>query len=74
MSLPPRPRDFELANIIDKLANFVARNGEEFEEMTKQKQIKNPRFAFLTNPSNEYHPYYKWRVMEERRNVQGLID
>lgn len=67
---PQRPRDFELANIIDKLANFVARNGEEFEEMTRQKQDQNPRFSFLS-PNNEYHPYYKWRLMEERRSSVG---
>jgi hypothetical protein len=72
MSLPQRPRDFELANIIDKLAVFVARNGEEFEELTRQKQLQNPRFSFL-NPNNEFHPYYKWKLMEERRSFQGKL-
>lgn len=67
---PQRPRDFELANIIDKLAIFVSRNGEEFEEMTRQKQMSNPRFSFLS-PNNEFHSYYKWRLMEERRSSVG---
>jgi len=45
---PPRPPDdIEMKNIIDKLAQFVARNGTEFEKMTKSKQENNPKFGFL---------------------------
>lgn len=70
---PQRPHDFELVNIIDKLAVFVSRNGEEFEEMTRQKQMANPRFSFL-DPLDPYHPYYKFRLMEERRNSVGELN
>ncbi|CAG5119503.1 unnamed protein product [Candidula unifasciata] len=52
-----------MKNIIDKLANFVARNGPQFEEMTKQKQKDNPKFAFLFG--GEYYTYYKFRVASE---------
>ena len=55
--------DQEQKNIIDKLANFVARNGSKFEEMTKEKQKGNPRFAFLF--SGEYYNYYRWKVSFE---------
>lgn len=59
----PAPEDQDQKNIIDKLANFVARNGSKFEEMTKEKQKGNPKFAFLF--SGEYYNYYRWKVSFE---------
>lgn len=70
MSVPQRPRDSQLANIIDKLAEFVARNGPEFEQMTFIKQKNNSKFAFLQK-SSEFYNYYQYKVMEERRNLIG---
>lgn len=70
MSMPQRPRDGQLANIIDKLAEFVARNGPEFENMTKIKQQNNAKFSFLYHGS-EFNNYYNYRVTEERRNLLG---
>ena len=52
--------DQDQRNIIDKLANFVARNGPQFEELTKEKQRSNAKFQFLYG--GEYHAYYKWKV------------
>lgn len=72
MSMPQRPRDVQLTNIIDKLAEFVARNGPDFEQMTKIKQQNNSKFSFLQNGS-EFFQYYQYRVMEERRNLIGMI-
>lgn len=43
-----------------KLAQFVARNGPEFEEMTKQKQRDNPKFEFLFG--GPFHQYYVCQV------------
>ena len=54
----------ELKNIIDKLANFVARNGPDFENMTKQKQKDNPRFSFLFG--GEHFNYYQYRMTTEQ--------
>ena len=56
--------DPEQKNIIDKLANFVARNGPEFEHLTKQKQKDNPRFSFLFGGEN--YNYYQYRVTTEQ--------
>lgn len=70
--MPQRPHDSQLANIIDKLAKFVARNGQEFETMTKIKQKDNYQFQFL-QPNNEYFNYYQFKVMEERRNLSGKL-
>lgn len=71
MSMPQRPHDCQLANIIDKLAKFVARNGPEFEQMTKIKQKDNPQFCFL-HPNSEFFNYYQFKVMEERRNLSVM--
>ncbi|KAL3868996.1 hypothetical protein ACJMK2_041734, partial [Sinanodonta woodiana] len=65
MELPSPPDDPELKNIIDKLANFVARNGPEFENMTKQKQKDNPKFSFLYG--GEYFNYYQYKVTTEQQ-------
>ena len=73
---PPRPPDdIEMKNIIDKLAQFVARNGPEFENMTKSKQENNPKFAFLWG--GPYFNYYTYKVtteqtvMRHKQNQQG---
>ncbi|XP_014231138.1 calcium homeostasis endoplasmic reticulum protein isoform X1 [Trichogramma pretiosum] len=58
------PADIELRNIIDKLAQFVARNGPEFEHMTKNKQKDNPKFSFLFG--GEYFNYYQYKVTTEQ--------
>ncbi|XP_043483734.1 calcium homeostasis endoplasmic reticulum protein [Leptopilina heterotoma] len=58
------PTDTDLRNIIDKLAQFVARNGPEFEQMTKNKQKDNPKFSFLFG--GEYFNYYQYKVTTEQ--------
>ncbi|CAH1774373.1 unnamed protein product [Owenia fusiformis] len=63
MELPKPPDDPDLKNIIDKLANFVARNGAEFEQMTKSKQKDNPKFSFLFG--GEHYNYYQFKVTTE---------
>lgn len=63
MSRPPDPPD-EAKNIITKLANFVVRNGPQFEEMTKKKQQHNEKFSFLFG--GLYHEFYQWRLQVER--------
>lgn len=64
MDLPKPPQDIELRNIIDKLAQFVARNGPEFEQMTKNKQKGNPKFGFLFG--GEHFNYYQYKVTTEQ--------
>ncbi|XP_055376962.1 calcium homeostasis endoplasmic reticulum protein [Condylostylus longicornis] len=64
MEPPSPPRDISLKNLIDKLAEFVARNGPEFEQITKQKQNGNPKFEFLFG--GKYFTYYQHRVTTEQ--------
>lgn len=65
MDIPAPPNDIELRNIIDKLAEFVARNGPEFESMTKTKQKGNAKFAFLYG--GEYYNYYQYKVATKQQ-------
>jgi len=60
--MPPPPGVYVPADavrgVIDKLAGFVARRGDHFEQMTREKQQNNPRFAFLFGGPD--HAYYRW--------------
>lgn len=64
MDIPHSPEDYELRTIIDKLAVFVARNGPEFEQMTKTKQKDNPKFEFLFG--GRHFDYYLYKVTTEQ--------
>ena len=41
------PADENQKNLIDKVAQYVAKNGEEFEKMMMNKQEGNPEYDFL---------------------------
>ena len=66
-SAPSPPSDPEVRNIIDKLAQFVARNGPAFENMTKTKQRDNPKFGFLFG--GEHFHYYTYKVNAEQARL-----
>ncbi|XP_063388610.1 protein suppressor of white apricot [Cydia fagiglandana] len=55
------PEDVQV--VIDKMAAYVARNGDEFAEIVRAKN--DPRFTFL-EPDHIYHPYYT-RLMQQKR-------
>lgn len=57
-------------DIVDKTANFVARNGPEFEARIRQHEQNNPKFNFL-NPGDPYHAYYQHKVNECRTGKTG---
>ncbi|KAG2464224.1 CHERP protein, partial [Polypterus senegalus] len=59
--------DQELRNVIDKLAQFVARNGPEFEKMTMEKQKENPKFSFLFG--GDFFGYYKYKLAVEQQQL-----
>lgn len=62
--IPPPP---DLQPIVDKLANYVAKNGPDFESIIKAKN--DPRFEFL-NPWNTHHGYYNLKKQEALANQQ----
>jgi len=55
----------DLQGIIDKTAQFVARNGPEFESRILKNEQSNPKFGFL-NSSDPFHPYYRNKISELR--------
>ncbi|KAJ6807084.1 calcium homeostasis endoplasmic reticulum protein [Iris pallida] len=62
---PPRPTvppsDPELHKRIDKLVEYSAKNGPEFEAMIREKQQDNPDYSFLFG--GEGHNYYRYKLL-----------
>ena len=54
-----------LANVLEKTAEFIAKNGAQMEILMRAKEAGNLKFQFL-NPDNPYHPIYK-QVLEKKR-------
>ena len=54
--IPPPP---DVKPIIDKLAEYVARNGSEFEQSIRTKN--DPRFGFLVRDHMHYN-YYQLKL------------
>eukprot|EP01066_Platyproteum_vivax_P015552 Platyproteum_vivax@DN6860_c0_g1_i2.p1 len=52
----------DIRNIIDKTAEYVAKNGPEFEARLRDDQNKQ-KFSFLM-PTNPYRPYYEAKIKE----------
>ncbi|KAF9608813.1 hypothetical protein IFM89_011851 [Coptis chinensis] len=47
----------EMKRMMDKIVEFVMKNGKEFEAVLIEQDRINGRFPFLLS-SNQYHPYY----------------
>mgnify|MGYP002775742197 CR=1 FL=1 len=57
----PPPPDPELQKRIDKLVEYSAKNGPEFEKMLREKQKENPLYAFLFGAEGfNYYRYKLW--------------
>lgn len=56
--LPPPP---DVKEVIDKFAEYVLKNGQEFEANSKARATE--RLSFL-NPSDPAHEYYRWKVYD----------
>ncbi|KAJ0985797.1 hypothetical protein J5N97_004153 [Dioscorea zingiberensis] len=46
-----------LKRVIDKIVEFIRRNGKDFEAVLIEQDKANGKFPFLL-PTNQYHPYY----------------
>ena len=69
----PHPPPAELQPIVDKTAEYVAKNGDHFERTLILKHLLDSRFEFL-HPWNEYNPYYKAKISETRDNIQKEME
>ncbi|CAK9165508.1 unnamed protein product [Ilex paraguariensis] len=47
----------DLKRLVDKIVEFIMKNGKQFEAVLIEQDSKHGRFPFLL-PSNQYHPYY----------------
>ncbi|CAI5711221.1 unnamed protein product [Hyaloperonospora brassicae] len=61
---------FDVRNRIDRLVEFVARNGVAFELTVRQREQNNPDFAFLT-PGGPFADYYEWKKQQQQQPVGG---
>lgn len=60
----------DIRNIVDKTAQFVAKNGLEFEKRIIANNANNAKFNFLSS-SDPYHAYYQHRLTEFRAQNQA---
>jgi hypothetical protein len=54
------PSDAEAKKRIDKLVEYVYKNGPQFEQMVRMKQGSDPQYAFLSGGPD--YPYYRWAL------------
>uniref|UniRef100_A0A7I4E6L1 SURP and G-patch domain-containing protein 1-like protein n=1 Tax=Physcomitrium patens TaxID=3218 RepID=A0A7I4E6L1_PHYPA len=64
-SVPVPPPNGEVKKVADKLALFVAKNGRQFEEITRRKNPGNTPFSFLYDMESVEYKYYLHRVAQE---------
>ncbi|KAE8038205.1 hypothetical protein FH972_010737 [Carpinus fangiana] len=66
---PPSPSDPTVKIVADKLASFVAKNGRQFEHITRQKNPGDTPFKFLFDESCSDYKYYEHRLAEEEKGL-----
>ncbi|XP_022753105.1 protein suppressor of white apricot-like [Durio zibethinus] len=57
VDLPVVEPSSDLKRVVDKIVEFILKNGRQFEAILVEQDVKHGRFPFLL-PSNLYHPYY----------------
>ncbi|CAL5221469.1 g3665 [Coccomyxa viridis] len=75
---PAAPSDPEVRKVIDKLADFVAKNGRSFEDVTRQRNPDNGPFRHVPQPprflhhkdSSEYR-YYEAQLHQAETGRKG---
>ncbi|XP_041999779.1 SURP and G-patch domain-containing protein 1-like protein [Salvia splendens] len=72
--VPPSPSDSTVRKVADKLASFVAKNGRQFEHVTKQKNPGDTPFKFLFDESCPDYKYYEYRLSEEEEALSQTRD
>ncbi|KAK6928700.1 SWAP/Surp [Dillenia turbinata] len=64
---PPSPSDPAVKKVADKLASFVAKNGKQFEDVTRQRNPGDTPFKFLFDESCADYKYYEYKLIEEQK-------
>jgi hypothetical protein len=55
----------------DKLASFVAKNGRQFENVTRQKNPGDTPFRFLFDTKGAEYKYYEYRLAQEEKALSS---
>ena len=56
------PTDRTVLCLINRMVEFVIREGPMFEAMIMNREINNPNFTFLFENKSPEHIYYRWRM------------
>ncbi|XP_062198629.1 SURP and G-patch domain-containing protein 1-like protein isoform X2 [Phragmites australis] len=64
---PTPPNDMTVRQVADKLASFVAKNGRQFENITRQRNPGDTPFKFLFDKHCPDYKYYEFRLTEEEK-------
>lgn len=65
------PADVKVREAADKLAEFVAKNGRSFEEITKQRNPGETPFKFLQEPFSADYKYYLAKIQEFEKLISN---
>ncbi|KMT01728.1 hypothetical protein BVRB_9g211820 isoform A [Beta vulgaris subsp. vulgaris] len=71
---PPSPSDPAVKKAADRLASFVAKNGRQIEDITRQKNPGNTPFRFLFDDDCSEYKYYEYRIQEEEKALAQSDD
>ncbi|XP_065015977.1 SURP and G-patch domain-containing protein 1-like protein isoform X3 [Musa acuminata AAA Group] len=71
---PSPPTDPAVKKVADKLASFVAKNGRQFENITRQRNPGDTPFKFLFDSSCSDYKYYEYQLFEEEKALAQLKD
>ncbi|THU71874.1 hypothetical protein C4D60_Mb04t06110 [Musa balbisiana] len=71
---PSPPTDPAVKKVADKLASFVAKNGRQFEHITRQRNPGDTPFKFLFDSSCSDYKYYEYQLFEEEKALAQLKD
>ncbi|XP_054816130.1 SURP and G-patch domain-containing protein 1-like protein isoform X2 [Prosopis cineraria] len=64
---PPSPSDPAVKKVAEKLASFVAKNGRQFEDVTRQKNPGDTPFKFLFDEKCDDYKYYEYLLAQEEK-------
>ncbi|KAA8523650.1 hypothetical protein F0562_010073 [Nyssa sinensis] len=65
----------DLKRLVDRIVEFILKNGKQFEAVLIEQDNKHGRFPFLL-PSNQYHPYYQkvlLKAQESKLNGKSFL-
>lgn len=61
VTVPPE----QIRNVINRLAEYIGRNGPAFEARVLDKNKGSRKYEFITNPQDPYRPYWLWKRSQE---------